>query len=59
MQLTTKKTDNPLADVEAQSNTLRGLVIIGGLIERLEEIWNIFFRNSFAGICHLESDLID
>src|SRR5580692_3271930 len=58
MQLATKKADNPLADIEAESNTLRGLVIIGRLIERLEEVWNVFFGNSFARICHLEPDLI-
>src|ERR1700760_858455 len=58
MQLATKKTDNPFTDIEAESDPLRGLVIIGRLIKRLEEVRNVFFRNSFAGIGHLEPDLI-
>src|SRR6202040_2043274 len=58
MQLAAQKTDNSFADIETQSDSLRGSIVVGRLEKRFEQVWQIFFRDRFSRVLHFEPDLI-
>ena len=58
MQLAAQKPDDSFADIETQSNSLRGSVVVGRLVKRFEEVWKVLFRNAFPRVPYFESDLI-